>query len=227
MKKLKNPVKPLGVQKGFIKFNYFFYDFVKATAAIPGVICLRPKWIFENEEAKKKIKGGAVVMSNHLGYGDPVYIQMTLWYRRHHIICTKEFFETAWPGYFFKYFLCIPIDRDNFGIDTFRSIVDHLKNEEIVSIFPEGHINQNDDGKLNAFKTGMVYMAYQSKKPIVPVYIKKKDKVFSPTVMVIGEAVDVASQCEGHSIMAKMDEIAKQLYEKELQLEKLANAEEI
>ena len=47
------------------KKSYFFYDFVKITAAIPGLIWFRPKRIYVNENAKKKIKGGALLISNH------------------------------------------------------------------------------------------------------------------------------------------------------------------
>ena len=38
------------------KKKYFFYDFVKITAAIPGLLWFRPKRIYVNEKAKKKIE---------------------------------------------------------------------------------------------------------------------------------------------------------------------------
>ena len=36
-------------------FEYFFYDFVKVTGAIPAFVIVRPKFIYENENAKKPL----------------------------------------------------------------------------------------------------------------------------------------------------------------------------
>ncbi|MDD7394040.1 MAG: hypothetical protein PUG24_06570, partial [Eubacteriales bacterium] len=87
--------------------RYLFYDFVKITAAIPGLICFRPKLVYENKKAKKKIRGGAMIVSNHVGFRDPVYLQFAVWYRRQHFVCLKKLFEGR-AALLFKGFLCIP-----------------------------------------------------------------------------------------------------------------------
>ena len=43
------------------KNNYLFYDFIKVTAAIPGLLWLRPKKIYATEKAKEKIKRTEIV----------------------------------------------------------------------------------------------------------------------------------------------------------------------
>ena len=90
--------------------RYLVHDFIKATAAIPGLIWMRPRWIFETKAARKRIRGGALLIANHYGFFDPVYLMFAVWYRRHHFICGKEFFESRFR-WLFKQFLCIPIDR--------------------------------------------------------------------------------------------------------------------
>ena len=54
----QNP-KPNNRAKLF-SLRYWFYDFVKLTAALPGLLWFRPKWIYENEAAKKRVRGGAI-----------------------------------------------------------------------------------------------------------------------------------------------------------------------
>ena len=200
--------------------RYFFYDFTKLTAALPGLIFFRPKVLYASEAAKKRIKGGALLISNHTAVFDPIYLQIAVWYRRHHFVCLKEFFESR-GGWFFKAFLCIPIDRENFNISSFREITDHLRRGELVSMFPEGHINEETEG-VAAFKSGMVLMAMRSGVPIVPVYVRRWDGFPHRLTMAVGETIDIAALCGGRPTMSRIDEISALLHEKEDELRELA-----
>lgn len=200
--------------------EYFFYDFVKLTAAIPGLVWFRPKVLYASEAAKKKIKGGALLISNHTAVFDPIYLQIAVWYRRHRFVCLKEFFEGR-GGWFFKSFLCIPIDRENFNISSFREITDHLKRGELVSMFPEGHINDETEG-VAAFKSGMVLMAIRSGVPILPVYVRRFEGFPHRLTMAVGEVIDVTKLYGGRPTMSQIEEISSLLYEKEDELRELA-----
>lgn len=200
-------------------FRYLIHDFIKLTAAIPGVLWYRPKILYVGENAKKRIRGGAVLMSNHNGFFDPVELMFIVWYRRHHFICGKELTDSR-GGFILKSFLCIPIDRENFGMATFREITGHLKKGELITIFPEGHINTDEDGSIGAFKTGMVLMAVRSGKPIIPVYIGKKEHFFSRLTAAVGEPVDVTAMYGSRPTFAQIDEAAELLYTREEELKK-------
>ena len=196
-----------------ISFKYLVYDFVKVTAAIPGLIVMRPKWYYENSEAKKRIRGGAVVISNHYGFFDPMYLMCAIWYRRHHFVCGKEFFVSR-ARWWFKSFLCIPVDRENFSMSSLRAISDELKQGSLVSLFPEGHINGRDDN-VGSFKSGMVLMALQGKAPIVPVYVQPKKHFYSRSRFVIGEAIDILKICGPRPTFTQIGEVAELLKNKE------------
>ena len=205
-----------------LSFKYFFYDFVRVTA-IPGLLFFRPKKIYISEEAKKKIRGGALIISNHVSLSDPMYLMLTIWYRRHHFIAMKELFEKSkfneWL--FSKAFLCIKIDRDNFSIKTFKEIVNHLKNDEVVTMFPEGRVNINKEG-TNAFKSGMIIMALKSGCPIVPVYIKRRKHWYSRLILGVGEPLDIKNFSKGDKpTMEEINEAAKYLELQESKLEAL------
>lgn len=59
------------------------------------------------------------------------------------------------------------IDRENFGKSDFRRMLDAVKAERLVAIFPEGTTRQRVDAKA-----GAVYFATLSGKAIVPVNIR-------------------------------------------------------
>lgn len=200
--------------------RYLFYDFVKITAAIPGMIAFRPKYRYESEKAKKKIRGGALLIANHIGFADPVYLMIAVWYRRHHFICTDDFFRSK-ARWLFEHFLCIPIDRENFSMDSFREITEHLKAGELVSMFPEGHVNEDSSGAVSPFKSGMVLMAMRSGVPIVPVYVKKPAHWYNRVVLAIGEPVDITERCGPRPSFAQVEELALSLHEKEEALKTL------
>lgn len=202
-------------------WSNLLYDFTKLTAALPGLLWLRPKWLYENKAAKKRLRGGNLVISNHAGFFDPVYVMAAVWYRRHRFICTKEFFESK-ARWLFRGFHCIPVDRENFGIDTLRQISGALKAGSIVSIFPEGHINDGS-GEMASFKSGMVLMALQGKAPIVPIYCRPPAHWYNRLRLVIGEPIDIVASCGSRPSFSQIDGIVEMLQRKEEELKHIAN----
>ena len=120
-----------------------------------------------------------------------------------------------------NYTLIADIDKENFGMDSFRIITDHLKNGEVVSMFPEGHVNTDADNGLDQFKSGMVLMSVMSEKPIVPVYIHKREHIYNRTKIAIGEPVDIVALHGARPSMTQIEETAAMLREREQELEKL------
>lgn len=200
--------------------NYLFYDLVKATAALPGLLIFRPKILYATEKAAKKIKGGAIIIANHFGYGDPIYLQFAFWYRRMHFVIAQEFFDSRW-GWFFKAVHCIAVDRGNIGTGSIHRMIDTLKDGKLLGMFPEGHINETPDA-LETFKAGMVLIAQRGRKPIIPVYIKPPAHRLGRLVIVIGEKVDVESICSENAGVSALERCATLLREREEQLKRIS-----
>ena len=198
-------------------FKNFFYDFVKVTGAWTALVWLRPKRIFASKKAKKHIKGGAVAIANHTHIRDPIALFIAFWYRRVHTIAMSEIFENKLSNWFFRSALCIPVDRDNFNMQTFREATDVLSGGGIVGIFPEGHIGSERDA-VQSFKSGAVLMAIKSQVPIVPVYIEPYTKWYRRTVIVIGEPIDPKELCAGTPSIRDIELISQKMREKEIEL---------
>ena len=199
-KKRKNP------------FEFFVYDFIKWTGAPSILLWFRLKCYYENKAAKKKIKGPAVVCANHLGFTDPIILSNVLWYRRPYFVATSDLFGGKFKTWLFKQLLCIPIDRDNIGVGSFKDIVNVLKNNGIVGIFPEGHIN-NSQKDFDPFKGGMVLMAMQGKAPIVPMVILKR-KWWQRKVVLIGEPINLPQERMNLEQINQFSEIIREKEEK-------------
>lgn len=199
--------------------NYLIYDFVRFTA-IPALLVLRPKLVYESEKAKEKIRGGALLISNHTGFFDPVHLMLSIRYRRHHFVCIKDFFEgNRFKRWLFRQFHCIPIDRENFSMGSLRRITDELKEGHLVTMFPEGHVNAGGD--IAPFKSGMILLSLQSGCPIIPIYIRPPKRLFERLIAAVGEPVDVRALYGQRPSLRDIDAAAETLREKELILKNI------
>lgn len=199
----------------------FLHDLVWVFAAPPAYLWFRPKKYYISEAAKKKIKGGALLISNHVGFYDAMYLMFAIGYRRHHFITTKELFSTKFKRFLFgQVFLCICLDRDSMGMTAVRAAVDELKRGGLVTMFPEGHINF-DGTDVKAFKAGAALMALKSGRPIVPVYIHKRKSIWHRQITVVGEPISVSLQETEKPVMEYLDDVTRLLREKEAELESL------
>ncbi len=206
-----------------ISFKYFLYDFVRINGW-PLLLWFRSKLIYTNKETKKKFKGGLILMSNHISFMDPFYILSSILRRRHHFVATKEMFSSKFSNWWFKNaFLCIKIDRDNFSLGNFREITSHLEQGDMITMFPEGHINF-EQSQVKAFKGGIVMIALKTHSPIIPVYIKKKEHWYSRLVVYVGEPINVDDYLEGEKFNVNdVKNISVILQQKEQELELLCN----
>ena len=204
-----------------VSFRYLAYDIIRFSA-IPGLLWFRPKKYFIREEDKKWIKGGALVISNHITLFDPMYLMLSIRSRRHHCICMDELFLKSklkrWI--FTKCFLCLPISRTNVSFGQIKDIISCLKAGNMVTMFPEGKINDNKEDGVQNFKSGMVMMAMRGNVPIIPVYIKRRKHFYSRLEVAIGAPVDVVSFKSGASATPEeVERCCHYLEEKEKELE--------
>ncbi len=195
-------------------------DLIRITGALPGLVWLRPKIRYTSKQAKKRLRGGVLVIANHTSFIDPACMMYVLWYRRLYFVCHQAFVETK-AGPFFRAAGClIPINADNFSVGSFRSITESLRDGKAVTLFPEGHVNKGDE--MLEFKSGMVLISMQSKRPIVPVYLKPRRHWYSRLKAVVGEPVDITSLSEGRPAFSKIQEVTALLRKREEELEAFA-----
>ena len=199
--------------------NHFLYDFAKVTGALPALIFLRPKVILHGEKATNKVKGGALIVSNHLTYYDPVIIFSAFWRRRVYIMATKDLYSTKLSSFYFRQMHCIPVDKDNFSMSSFRDVTERLNNKKLIAIFPEGQVNHNTNASpLLSFKTGATIMAHKAGANIIPMYIVKREKWYHRQVIMVGEPIDIRAVAGEKATMADLQKASEYVHQKELEL---------
>lgn len=202
-------------------FKYLLYDFVKWFGSWQCLLFYRINKKFDGKEAKKKIKGGAILVSNHVGFSDPFVLQCTILYRRFHFLCMDELIKNKFQGWIYKnMFLTTPISRTKPSFATIKYCSSLAEEGNLVCLFPEGHIN-TDLSTVDSFKGGAVLMAYRANVPIIPIYHQKRKTIWNMTRMVIGKPIDVREMVGGALTQDKINSVCAYLHEYEESLMKI------
>mgnify|MGYP003293431369 CR=1 FL=1 len=178
--------------------KYLFYDIHRLLGFWLFYIFFRPKYYYVNgKSTKEKLKPyfkkeGAIVISNHNSFYDPVHIQMSFKLRRHHILAASDIVSSKPLFWLEKKLLSVLIDRNNFSIGSYKEIIKLLKNNKIVHFFSEGHITESDQ-MFEEFKDGASFFSLISKKPIIPMYIPKRKNIFKRLIICYNDPIDVSN----------------------------------
>ena len=169
-------------------------------------------------------EGGALIVSNHLSDLDSVYIRRLFKGDGVYFLAKTELFKNKLYGKLLASYGAIPVDRDNPDIKTLLSAVNVLRRNDKLVIFPEGTRNRTGKTWLLPFKGGSFVLAAKSKKPIVPVVILKKAKIFGKTPIIIGEPFELSDfygkKLTDEDIAAMAKIVANKLAENKSELEK-------
>lgn len=146
------------MKKPNIFLNLFFGGLIKIFALLKGQRIIK----------KTKIKGPAIVLSNHTSFYDFLYTAAALYPKRVTYLAAKKMFYESGTAFFLKMARAIPkslLHADAAAtLKTFRI----LRQNGIVSIFPEGQISPSGRSLSPAFA-----IAKLLKKAKVDVYIVK------------------------------------------------------
>lgn len=195
----------------------FWYDFVKVTGMIPGLLWIRPKVIRRDGKCPH---GGVMISSNHPTFLDPIILLTAIRERRLHSLATTDLFSTKLKTFMFTKMHCIPVDKNNFSMTTFHEVVGRLKDGKAVVVFPEGQVNRGGGQEIRAFKSGTILMAHRAGVPIFPVYIVRREKWYRPQYVVTGKPFDVRSAVGPIPTMEQVEKVCEILREQELELKR-------
>ena len=167
---------------------------------------------FSSVQGKNHIpEGGFMICANHSSASDPIWIDLALGrHSRVHIMAKKEILQ--WPvlGKICKKLGAYPVDRDGKDFNAIKTTLHYLKNGDRVLIFPEG--TRVRTGKDINPKRGAVVLAERVGVPILPIYISRKKRLFSPVKVIIGPAIE--PQCSKHPSQPELMNETIQLMEK-------------
>lgn len=123
-------------------------------------------------------EGGAVLVSNHIGYLDFVFAGLAARPAKRLVrfMAKDQVFKHKVSGPLMRAMKHIPVDRSA-GQESYRHAVSALKSGEIVGVFPEATISQSFT--LKQFKSGAVRMAQEAGVPVLPVALWGTQRVWT------------------------------------------------
>ena len=195
------------------------YDAGRVVLGPALTLIYRPKVLYENADASRHIRGGVLIMSNHHSYYDILQLVTIFLDRRIRFESQRRFFEKWGVRWLFSKTLVIPVNKGAIDKETVQETVNSLKNGWAVCIFGEGTINRNSE--LTEIKRGVVSFSVQSERPIVPVYLLKRESVFDRLVCAVGEPVEPWKIIPQNYAGDRDEYCTDYLFQKEKELEKL------
>ena len=176
------------------KKKHWFSNFISDSIRIVGVpglvLTFWPKYHYAPGIKSRRIKGRAVVACNHTSYYEGLLMYMIRSSRRVRSLTTKEAVTAKnFFGWTLRRLNSIAINRDMADIGAFRKVVDALKEEELVTVMPEGRISCS--GRMDSFKPGVFLMALRGDAPVYPTYIGHP-KAFRVTHIYVGKPISPA-----------------------------------
>lgn len=164
----------------------FVRSFTKGFANIACHILYRIK-IDGLENIPKE--GAALLCSNHIHALDSV-VYVIHFKRMIYMMAKQELFKTKFKSWFLTKMGCFPVKRGAASEEAINIAVNHLKDGELVGIFPEG--TRNGFAKGVKFKKGVALIAIKAGVPIIPMGITGTFKPFSKITIHIGKPIDTS-----------------------------------
>lgn len=179
---------------------------------IMKILAFIPLWIFCPTiiKGKRNIpKGKCIFVINHRSNFDALIILNMIW-RRQYVLCKKEAFKHFPTRCILKGMGAIPVDRQKVELSTLKQCFFVLGKEKVLTIFPEGTRNKTNEPLLK-LKDGAGIIAQKTNSPIVPIWIKKKQKPFCFNTIYVGEPFYITKEDKNSNeiISQKMLELKK------------------
>lgn len=156
----------------------------------------RKTYYEDKSEQGRRVRGGALVISNHYSPLDYVMNMFLFPFRKLHVVMSEVTFRGRKKKLFkflTKFHGGICSDRDIMGMKFIDDSVEVIENGGLVQIFPEAHITA--DGDMHEFKTSYLMIALRSDAPIIPVIIDGSYGFFKRSRVIIGKKIYLSDYC--------------------------------
>jgi len=130
--------------------------------------------------------GSALICPNHISNYDPLAVAC-ITAREIHYMAKAELFKNPFLGWFLRKVHAFPVNRNEVSIDTIKTSLKILKNQELLGIFPEG--KRVNYGECIQPASGFVVFAIKTKSPIIPVRIRGEFKFRHRIEIIVGEPI--------------------------------------
>lgn len=158
------------------------------------VLFFKRKIYYEDRASQgRKLKGGALVISNHFHAFD-FMMNVTLFpFRKLGVVIGEMAWHRKFLVFGMKCFGGIKSDRDVMSMRFIDESVEVLEKGGLVQIFPEAHFTEN--GEMQDFKPSYILIALRADVPIVPVMLDGSYGWRKRSHCIIGKKIYLSDYC--------------------------------
>ena len=169
-----------------------FYEFFRWLALITGwpfdLIFFTRKVYYEDKKMQSsRIRGGALIISNHYHFYDYMATMFTVAPRKLNVVAAEMPFRTKIGRFGMKFFGGIEANRETRSMRFVDTSAELIRRDQLVLIYPEGRITT--DGRLGKFKPSYIAIAHRASAPIIPIVLDGQYSLFKRTHMIIGKPI--------------------------------------
>lgn len=187
-----------------------FYSFCRGLLYIPVKLVFPVKIVGkENIPLPEKV----ITVSNHLSWVDIALVAINVKGFRH-IIAKKELTKNKVFAKLMEWAGAISVDRGKADLGSVRKVMHALKNNESITIFPEGTRNKKDEN-LQEVKAGAAMFALKGDAEVVPIMILHKQRVFRRNYLYVGKPFSLkefgAGRLDSHAVECASQKIESEM----------------
>ena len=135
------------------------------------MLILRIKIRYEDKaKQSRKIKGKAIIMSNHTSVYDYALFLFVFFFRTLRYQMAEVLYRKKLLSFFLKMMGGIYVNRSNYDFSFIERSKKLLDKGWVVGTFPESRIPLKDEARPLEFKESVTILALESDAPIIPVY---------------------------------------------------------
>ncbi len=203
----------------------FFNMFVKVTGYLAQKVIFRTKIYYEDKALQsRRIKGKAIIMSNHCSVYDYAVYMFVFFSRTVRYLMAEVLYKKPLLSLFLKMLGGIKVDRDAHTFNFITKSKDVLNKGGVVGVFPESRLPKEGEERPLEFKPSITYLALESDTKIIPVYTSGNYFKKSRVRVIIGKPINVLDYYdENLTEKENIDLITKILRQKIIELGNLLN----
>ncbi|MFE3097873.1 lysophospholipid acyltransferase family protein [Streptomyces sp. NPDC059248] len=168
--------------------------------------------------------GGAVLVSNHIGYLDFIFSGLAALPQKRLVrfMAKESVFRHRVGGPLMRGMKHIPVDRQK-GEAAYQHALDALRSGEIIGVFPEATISQSFT--LKSFKSGAARLAQEAGVPLIPMALWGTQRLWTkgrprnlkrshiPITIRVGEPMEAPADQYAGAITRRVRERVQELLE--------------
>lgn len=130
-----------------------------------------------------------IVVGNHRSNLDPVVISV-FFKRQIFWMAKKELYENKLFGKFIGALGAFPVDRFNIDVKAIKTALRHIKDGEVLGIFPEG--TRVKEKNYDLVKQGTAIIAYRARATVLPVKLEGTYRIFGKFRIIFKKPIDMS-----------------------------------